>query len=381
MKALCNSLLCLCVLTACEQNSAVNPQNQTAAARPVAFVPIPSRLDDIDSGFMENAPHATAVAPATGLQARFTNTDGQRLLNTETNYFNRQIDSLGVYQYRAGQLSRVTWYNGPGADGVWQTGDDRVMSYRDHAPLQANVDWVLYKGAGADQTWFTGDDDIRYYQAPLADANGNALGMATYTLAGEDMLWFTADDFIGWLTTTTKLPSENRWIMYLGAGDDNDWLTMADNQVYRFSKTQFDARGSRQRFIYYNDVGMDNKAFTADDGIMYYRDYGYDAQGRILQVISYSSAGADQRWLTADDGVYSCKLRQRDVNGLPFRTVSFRPGPDNTCFTADDRIWGYHADSFDANGLLQASNAYYRPGADQTWFTDDDVLIYARTYR
>lgn len=353
---------------------------QQSVAKAVPYFNELQKLDNPD--YATQLPSSIQTSKVkTGVISRFSNADHSRLLSTEVNYFNGQIDSVGIYQYSADQLTRMTWYNGPGPDGIWQTADDLISGYHDHAPTATDVIYTIYRNPGADQTWFTEDDDILYYDKPVLDSAGNVIGTGTFTLPGDDGIWFTADDFIGWLTTENITNNEKRWVMYLSAGSDNNWLTLEDNEVFRFARITLNANGERERHTYYDNPGADGLVFTGDDEINYYHDYGYDDLGRIKQAIMYGGAGVDAIWYTADDAINTCKILNRDANDLPIRTVSYRPGPDNSCFTADDAIWGYHADSYDAANLLTETSSYYLPGEDTSWFTPDDVIIYTRTYQ
>lgn len=372
------SVVVLLLLQSCSQSGlpTANQSSGTAAL----YINEVHKLDSPDYAMQQSTTPSLSKLRA-GLGARFTNADHSRLLSTEINYFDGGIDSLGVYQYTADQLTRITWYNNPGTDGIWQTTDDAVSSYHDHAPASPDVIYTIYRGAGSDQSWFTNDDDILYYYKPVLDASGATVGIGAFTLPGDDDTWFTDDDFIGWLKTENTTGNATQWVMYLSAGTDNDWLTLDDNQAYRFALTELDANGQRQRHSYFQGVGLDGLLFTNDDDLIYYHDYSFDDQSRIAQTIMYSGVGSDGLWYTADDIVHSCKVQTRDVNDLPTRTTSYRPGPDQSCFTSDDVIWGYHDDAFDSANLLIQSDSYYLPGADNTWFSLDDVLIYSRTYR
>ncbi|MDX1810343.1 MAG: hypothetical protein R3240_00225 [Gammaproteobacteria bacterium] len=368
------------LLQACSTSNDIPEMRQTLTA-PVAYFNSLHNLDDPNN---ENALGLNNLAqknPTNKLNPRFSNFDNSRLLATETNYFNNEIDSITVYDYNANQLTRVTWYSAPGPDGLWQTADDVVGSYHDHASPEPGVLYTLYRGPGADQTWFTTDDEILYYHKLFSDANGAVIGIATYTLAGDDGIWFTDDDFIGWINTETTTGNETRRAMYLGAGPDNDWRTLSDNSVYRFSISMLNILGQTERYSFYLDAGADTRPFTGDDIPIYYRNYQYDSQDRIKDVTVYGGAGVDNTWFTADDLVRSCKQQLRDTNDLPYRTLSTLPGTDLSCFTSDDITWGYHDDTFNADNLVSDAKSYFLPGIDKTWFTPDDVLIYARTYK
>lgn len=368
----------LLLLQSCTELPSDNTSPQFVNALP--YYKELTRLDNPDS-LDDVIPAQLRPGYPSALSARFSNADKSRLLSTETNYFNNEIDTVGVYQYTADVLTQINWYNNAGVDGVWQTNDDVLSGYHDHAPQNPDVNYIIYRGPGVDLNWFTADDDILYYYGPVRDAAGTVVGIGTFTLPGDDNVWFTADDFIGWLTTENTQQNERLWVMYLGAGPDNDWLTLDDNQVYRFARTELNAVGLRSRHTYFNDVGADGLTFTADDGIVHRHEFTYDALDRIESRITFRGPGADQLWNTADDFVHSCKQQNRDANDVPFQTVSYRPGPDQTCFTTDDIIWGYHDDTFNSANLLTESKSYYQPGADTVWFTADDTLIYTRTYR
>jgi len=372
-------LVALFLISCSQSNIPSGPQSSGTKAVP--YFNNVKLLDDPDYAMQHPTGGITTNKSLSNLTPRFSNSDRSRLLSTEVNYFDGNIQSLGVYQYTGDQLTRLTWYGDAGIDGIWQTADDVVTSYHDHSPTNPDVLYTIYRNSGLDQTWFTEDDDILYYYKPVLNAAGNTIGIGTYTLAGEDNIWFNDDDFIGWLTTEDTANNETRWVMYLGAGADNNWLTLGDNQIYRFALTTLNADGQRQRHSFFQDPGIDGLAFTDDDDLNYYHDYSYDTLARPNENIMYVGPGTDALWYTADDIVRSCKTLTRDANDLPTQTVSYRPGPDQTCFTTDDIIWGYHDDRFNAADLLTDSNSYYRPGADNTWFTTDDVLIYARTYR
>ena len=368
------------LFTGCSQPQSDVPVSNSPT-KPAPYIASISQLDDPDYAMLANLQTSKLTQQVTGIQARFTNTDKSRFINNKLYYFNNEVNGVSQFEYNVDQLTRVVSYSSPGVDAIWQTADDVVGSYHDHAPANPDVITVLYRGSGTDQTWFTNDDDILYYYAPVRDAAGNIIGTGTFSLAGDDNTWFTADDFLAWLIVDEIVGTERRWVFYFDAGADNDWLTLNDNWAYRFALSTLDELGNRQRHMYSEDPGPDGLPFTADDVPIYYHDYFYDTQGRVNRHDMYNGAGADGIWFNADDHLRTCKILSRDANDLPVRTTHFQPGPDQTCLTTDDIVWGYHQDEFDASNLLTQSLSYFQPGVDNTWFTPDDVLIQATIYR
>lgn len=267
MRALWSGVIFLLLLQSCTQQS-LPVSTQAGVTTPVPYLSEISKFDNPDYVMQTSSAVLNPIKPSR-ITPRFTNTDRSHRLGAEFNYFNGELDSIGVYEYTGDVLSRYVLYNGPGDDGVWQTADDVMAGYHDHAPTLPNVITILYKGSGADQTWYTADDEILYYHAVLLDGAGKEIGTATYTLPGDDEIWFTEDDFIGWLTTENTVANETQWIMYFSAGTDNNWRTLDDNDVIRFALTILDDAGLKQRYSYFEGVGGDNLPFTADDDLVY----------------------------------------------------------------------------------------------------------------
>lgn len=338
-------------------------------------------LDDNTGHFVALQRDNTSNVNARTVRANFTNLLNKQVVTREVFYLNGVENNYVEFTYTAGKLVKRAWYTGAGADAIWFNADDVISAYTDFAPTTKSINSIRYTGPGNDTEWFTADDLVEHYDADLLDAAGAVVGEATYTLAGIDSTWFTADDLLSSLEVKGVTAQGNRTrVHYTTAGADADWTTLADNVTLDFRIVELNATAQPVRTITFRGVGADGEVFTADDVVAVYRDYTYDAQNEISQSILYgggpnvNGAGADGKWFTADDLIRNCRQLERDAAGLPYRTVTTRPGVDVSCFTTDDVIRGYHQDEFDAAGVVTRSVSYHMPGIDAAWFTADDVI-------
>jgi len=314
------------------------------------------------------------------IHPRFTGWDSNNLIWRNTSYLNSEIVGYIANTYNGNILEQSVRYDQAGIDGIWFTTDDPVFNYISHTGNTADITSITYDAAGPDGIWLNSDDRVRYYNFVKNNPDGS-IQTEIYSIAGDDTIWFTPDDQIGWIIYKSAINSDQQqWATYLSPGPDNNWDTIDDNSVYEHALIQYDANGVLLRHVYYADIGLDNIAFTSDDTILFYHEYTYDDLGRISQNIKYANGpGTDGVWPSPDDSASSCKIQERDANDLPVRSITYLPGADGLCFSSDDRVWGYHDDSF-VNGQLSNSTSYYGPGADAVWFTTDDIIIDVREF-
>lgn len=314
------------------------------------------------------------------IHPRFTGWDDNNQISRNISYLNSEIVGYIENTYNGNILEQSIRYDQPGTDGIWFTTDDPIFNYVSHTGNATDIVNITYDTAGPDGIWLNSDDRVRYYNFVKNNPDGS-IQTEIYSIPGDDEIWFTPDDQIGWTIYKSAIISDQRqWATYLSPGADNNWDTIEDNRVYEHALIQYDANGVLIRHTYYSDIGLDSIPFTPDDTIVFYHEYGYDDLGRISQNIKFANGpGADGVWPSADDSASSCKIQERDANDLPVRSITYLAGIDGLCFSSDDRVWGYHDDSF-IDGQLSNSTSYYGPGADTTWFTEDDIIIDVREY-
>lgn len=107
------------------------------------------------------------------------------------------ITSHRSYTYDSdGALLGYVYYNHPGADQIWLTGDDGVQSHYAYALNQDRLSerFIYYTGTGPDEDWLTSDDTVQSYSATAYDSAGNRVSASWYDDAGTDEQWFTGDD-------------------------------------------------------------------------------------------------------------------------------------------------------------------------------------------
>ncbi|MDH5546458.1 MAG: hypothetical protein OEZ43_12760 [Gammaproteobacteria bacterium] len=294
------------------------------------------------------------------------------------------VTSYKLYDYDAsGIRTRRTTFDAPGADGVWFTPDDDVLNYTSFVvannPLGAQA--VVYSTPGADTIWFTADDTVTLYVADVVDATGAAVATAHYNAPGLDGVWFTADDDVMSVSADTVLADgSEQWVLYRGPGPDMDWATLGDNVIGHFSLVSHNAAGQADKHVFFINPGLDLLPNTPDDVVGYYHNYVYNDVGNLTNSLFFSNPGLDMIWFNADDVAESCGITQFNADNTPSISTNASVGADNTCFTADDVITGYHTHTYDATAHMTETNVYNDAGADLQWYTEDDVLSRRNTY-
>ncbi len=294
------------------------------------------------------------------------------------------IQSYSTFEYQLSQRTRRLRYITPGTDGIWFNSDDEIGSYVEFNALKNGIQTnsILYTGAGPDLIWLTEDDLVRFYRTDASDSADGAIGSAAYVKPGIDAEWFTSDDELRWTTAqTTNADGAEEWIQYSDPGADGDWFTSEDNLVGHFSIQTFNTQGLSDQHTFYRSPGPDLIRFTADDAVSYYHQYFYNAENLLNEVILFHGGpGPDNIYFTADDRIANCSAISQNADGSENQTVSFRPGADATCFTADDEIRLYHVHTYDSTQDLVGSKTFSSPGADNEWFTDDDIITNENTF-
>lgn len=110
-----------------------------------------------------------------------------------------EFDGIYTYEFNSsGQLSRRVLADAS-VNGLWGDGDDRVHSYAQITRTPGVNTLRFYDGPGADAIWFTSDDrrsGYRIYQ----NVDGRLRWETSASHPGPDGLWMTADDPVTVLT-------------------------------------------------------------------------------------------------------------------------------------------------------------------------------------
>jgi hypothetical protein len=271
-----------------------------------------------------------------------------------------------------GEILAVIPSGNPGPDGIWLTGDDRLLGY--DAPSRDPRVFATYGAPGADGLWFTADDSIERFTATDRDASGRPL-QDWYGGPGPDGIPLTADDH----------PCGVSRYRYLDAGvsveDGVNYNTGCfHNDNGRAARWQFtrDAQGRLLRKVTYVDAGPDGVWLTEDDSIEQYDVYTYDVGG-LSDEVSYYASGADQQWFTDDDTIGFIYIERDNFLAKGERIkVRYRPGADGLWRTADDEVIMYSAvttTSLADGTTVETTVKYQRRGDDGVWFTADDLPL------
>jgi hypothetical protein len=270
----------------------------------------------------------------------------------------------------AGRPVQVASHLAIGADNLWMTGDDNVMTntVKEWDAAGNQIRQVQYNGKGADGLWFTADDVVTpgmgYWYATY-EANGKKTLLINYSGVGADGLPFTADDVVTSyqinVYSATGVSQVSIGVNAMGA--DGRAFT-ADDVGAVFGISTNNAAGKIIKRVAYTGPGADGFYFTADDPISYYYTYTYDGQGRTLTYAYYTAAGADAVWQTADDVAASTSIGVYDAAGNSTTVYHDAAGVITTWYKATL-----------TNGGLTTESIYYgTAGVDGTWQTSDDVV-------
>ena len=330
--------------------------------------------------------YALRVAPTlTDLTRNPIMADGATVsFNTKLNSATVRVDRSatgqqiagGVYILDAqGRPTEDRYFNSPGTDNAWQTGDDTLAGRYVRAFGPAGQ--ILTEGGyapGPDGLLGTADDETSDLTTHAWDADVREVGFANVMAPGTDGVWNTADDVLSSVFTNTLqgdlLMSTT---LAFGAGADGTWRTGDDDLDY-ISTFTFGADETPTRLVG-SRAGADKRAGTADDVIREVRDTTYE--GGLRAWSSFLSKGADDTFLTSDDGYVRVDRYTRDDRGrLITMDECDAAGTDGLWRTADDVIASRTRFSYNDQGLMVMRADFMGPGVDGVWGTTDDVQRY-----
>ena len=338
-----------------------------------------------------------------------------------------ELERVSAYRYHAsGKIWRTrTFISGPGPDGVWLDGNDKIdWIYVDEKLDNTRMMTTLYDGPGDNGVWDAGDDDEFFGVSLVEESPVGGWRSELYSMnRGADAAWFSEDDVYGYADLKRYMPDGRKLVRLYGSayhttvgpGIDGDWFTDDDGFEY-YTVTQLDAQ---LRPLYVRTIifrGDDEMWFSPDDVASFVTEYQYDDLGRLIRRRSYhrdyeSGAGYselmpsesfdrydyldDSRWPVrevlavagedgepggGDDQIIKYKLIERDALERHYRGGIFgyykNPGPDETWFTSDDVSNNSWQRFYDHRGLEELSLSYSSLGIDGVRYSGDEPVSY-----
>lgn len=246
-------------------------------------------------------------------------------------------------------VTYIPFGRGPGADGLYGTGDDDIARYRrDVVGPSTRLKSVAYSDdPGPDRLWFTTDDSLINAVNYTKDDSHETWSI----VAKQYELWYPVVTQILNPETHKRLYSKPEWDLYsvLPSGGYSDALAgdtdplspsyfyanyyyVRDGVTYTFSRRPF-PNGFEVRMSV--DPGPDGRAGTDDD--LLERLWKISQVGSTYTVLEYAGAGIDHVWGTEDDQFINGT--SLELNGVGLVTVEKHIsdiGSDKIPFTLDD---------------------------------------------
>lgn len=214
--------------------------------------------------------------------------------------------SVIVYDRRGRPIQRRS-YGYPGGDGTWFTDDD-VLAYvlEFEYAGDALIAWRRVIGPGADGEWEGGDQRLAYRARRTLDAVGHRDLTIVYTYAGGDGEWGTDDDVIGYVIDADVSPAGllQRRIIYAGPGVDGEWFAEND-EVASYVLYEYDEQQLQTAIVAFNHPGNDLEWFTEDDLPVALSATAYDPLGNRIMRLVLSDAGLHDVWQFTDRPPYT----------------------------------------------------------------------------
>jgi hypothetical protein len=282
-------------------------------------------------------------------------------------------DRLAAVERRSydpgGRLQSATHYFDPGADGLWRTADDAVawrQVWLHDEP--GRVLRVTYDGPGPDGTWRAGDDSIESVAVLRLGAGEQPLTEWVYGYPGGDGTWFTADDTLSYVIAYDyDGDTLVGWRRIIGPDARGDWNGPGQRLDYRARRT-VDPSGHPDLTIVYTYPGGDGVWGNDDDVIGWVIDDDRSPAGLLQRRVLYSGPGADGMWLTDDDTLLAYVRHDHDDRQLETSVTTFdHPGSDGQWFTADDVPASGSATAFDPLGNRTVRLVLSDLGLDELW--------------
>lgn len=308
------------------------------------------------------------------------------------------LEEISVVEFEAGSPTFVRYYDGPGQDAQWNTGDDDFYRYKRYHQTASNNQSIYYDGIGDDGLWYTADDTISMIIQWFDD--DTVVTSEVLTDPGEDGVWFTGDE--GASYTFENSFYENGFRAFR-----RGYSTGADG----VPRTADDEQTSYYRHVYEDDwlVGLlhvidpgGDMLFETDDDVGTYREFIRDELGLVVQinryeqvnastlerdpskldgyalyifdqdnistaVHSFNDPGNDGDWYTGDDVQSSLARYERTASDLLLRVSVYNAGDDNAFGSGDDEITSMSDREFDDDGILTSYVRYIGPGEDGDW--------------
>jgi hypothetical protein len=251
-----------------------------------------------------------------------------------------------------GRLQSVSHFIDPGPDGVWRTADD-ILDWRRVwiADAPGRVVQIEYVGPGDDGQWLVEDDRIGELRVIRHDARGRPIEQRVFGHPGGDGVWFTEDDALAYILVHEYAGDALvAWRRVAGPGSDGDWDAGDQQLLYRARRT-LDAAGNRELTVVHVYAGGDGRWGTDDDVIGHVIDADLAPDGRLERRVVHGGPGFDGEWFTPDDTVLGYVTYEYDPRELQTGIVAFdHPGNDGAWFTQDDVAAALSATDFDPLG-------------------------------